>query len=147
MAHSGIVSGATFSTDGQRILTWASDGTVSLWRTENCTRLGRVLRHGSAVAGAELSPDGRFVLSWSRDGTVKLWDLSVDYDFPVEHGPLMVEALTGTRLDDVGSAVPIATEEWRRVRAQYLRVAQAHAETCKFPHANRYLQSRKRTAD
>ncbi|MEM6795325.1 MAG: hypothetical protein AAF725_15210, partial [Acidobacteriota bacterium] len=78
----------------------------------------------------------KHLVSWSDDGVIRLWDLDADYDFPAAHLPLMVEAMTGTTLDEFGRAMAIPTDEWRIKRRHYLRIAAEHAKVGKYPHAN-----------
>ncbi len=78
--HSDEVTCATFSRDGNRILTGSKDGTALLWDLEGqtlCIFKGdgqSVLR--SEVVSVGFSPKGDMVLTGSSDGTAKLWDLS-----------------------------------------------------------------------
>jgi hypothetical protein len=68
-----VISGASFSSDGTRLLTWSEDGTVRVWDTETGTQIGKELSHAARVDGAVLSKDERRILSWSDDA-VRLWD-------------------------------------------------------------------------
>jgi hypothetical protein len=73
--HSGHVTGAAFSGDGQRLVTGSDDGTVRVWETAT-GRLVRTLKeHVGFVKCVALAPDGRTALSGGSDRTVRLWDL------------------------------------------------------------------------
>jgi WD40 repeat protein len=77
--HSATVGSASYSVDGQMILTGSDDGTARLWDTRIDpagpgppgipTLVGD---HGAAVSSVAFSPDARTVLSAGADGTVRL---------------------------------------------------------------------------
>nr|VFK32167.1 MAG: hypothetical protein BECKMB1821G_GA0114241_11046 [Candidatus Kentron sp. MB]VFK34602.1 MAG: hypothetical protein BECKMB1821I_GA0114274_107714 [Candidatus Kentron sp. MB] len=97
------------------------------------------MNHGD-VNGVEFSPDESRILTWSPDGTASLWDLSVDYDFPVAHIPLQVEVMTGTTMNDYGAVSALSTEEWKKKKTKYERIARDHAAQCRYKKANLYLK-------
>jgi WD40 repeat protein len=71
--HAGPANTATFSPDGQQVLSGGADGTVRVWSL----RGGRpvILRgHEGAVESAAFSPDGDRIVSSGLDGKVLLWD-------------------------------------------------------------------------
>ena len=72
--HSGPVSGAVYSPDGERVLSWSEDKTLRLWDAATGAAIDAPLRHEEAVEGAVYSPDGKRILSWSEDKTLRLWD-------------------------------------------------------------------------
>ncbi|VFN00135.1 MAG: hypothetical protein BECKG1743D_GA0114223_104975 [Candidatus Kentron sp. G] len=100
------------------------------------------MNHGD-VNGVEFSPDGSRILTWSNDGTASLWDFGVDYDFPVAHLPLQVEVMTGTTMNDHGAVSALSTEEWKRKKRLYDRIAENHAAKCQYKKANLYLQKKR----
>ena len=61
-------SGAVYSPDGKRILSWSLDKTLRLWDAATGAAIGEPLRHEGEVNGAVYSPDGKRILSWSNDG-------------------------------------------------------------------------------
>jgi len=67
---------AVFSTDGQRLLSGGTDGSVRLWDLASGQELSRCQGHRNKVISVSLSPDGRRALSGSYDRTVRLWDLA-----------------------------------------------------------------------
>ncbi len=78
--HSDEVTCATFSRDGNRILTGSKDGTARLWDLSG-QKLSVFKGDGQSVFRSEVvsvgfSPKGDMVLTGSSDGTAKLWDLS-----------------------------------------------------------------------
>ena len=149
MAHDWIVNGAAFSKDETRILTWSggfgsSDNTARLWRAEDGAELSR-MGHDDVI-GAAFSKDETRILTWSSDGTVRLWNFAVDYDFPPEYIALQVEVLTGTAMDRIGNVRGLRAEEWKAKKAEYERIAEEHAATCRYPEANRYLKRKREAA-
>lgn len=81
--HAGPISQATFSSDGNRILT-ASMTEVQLWDLGSQQTLGRN-RGGPFLLQAFLSPDGKHVLSASMTGMIRSW-LPDSTSPPVEFG-------------------------------------------------------------
>jgi len=75
IGHTGIVTAAAFSPDGQQVLTGSWDGTAKLWDLR-----GREIKtfsgHTSGVSSVAFSANGQQVLTASFDNTVKLWSLS-----------------------------------------------------------------------
>ncbi|MEM6625117.1 MAG: SUMF1/EgtB/PvdO family nonheme iron enzyme [Pseudomonadota bacterium] len=70
----GVLSGAAFSNDETRILSWSSDNTVRLWDAQTGDQIGPSMQHNFIVRGAVFSKDDTRILSWSVDNTVRLWD-------------------------------------------------------------------------
>ncbi|HEY4642452.1 MAG TPA: WD40 repeat domain-containing protein [Thermoanaerobaculia bacterium] len=79
-AHSGEVHAASFSADGEHLVSGGEDGTIRLW---NCrsgkelaaweNRLPRYYRSYPVYAVA-FSPSGRAVISGGNDYAIKVWD-------------------------------------------------------------------------
>ncbi|WP_300998373.1 TIR domain-containing protein [Hyphomonas sp.] len=77
--HDGPVSGAAFSKDDARILTWSWDNTARLWDTATGAQIGPALKHENDVYGAAFSKDDARILTWSGVhlgivGDARLWD-------------------------------------------------------------------------
>ena len=72
--HESSVVQASFSPDGERIVTASRDGTGRIWnvKTGDCTAV--LEGHDAALVTAQLSPDGTQVLTASADATARLWD-------------------------------------------------------------------------
>jgi len=140
LKHEGYVDGACFSRDESWILTWSSDNTARLWDAHTGSQLGPSFKHDGYVRGAVFTKDESRILTWSADNTARLWDITVDLDFPADQVKNWVRTVTGTELDvDSRQLRNIEPERWRRMKADYERVAAAHARVCKYPRANQWL--------
>jgi YD repeat-containing protein len=75
-AHGQSVRSATFSPDGQWVLTACEDGMARLYRLDDPRpeAVQVFADHNAKLFSAEFSPDGQLILTTSRDGTVRLWD-------------------------------------------------------------------------
>ncbi len=73
--HQGNASGALFSADGARFLSWSDDGTARLWDSQTGNELATTMQHEKKrLQGAVFSQDESRILTWSRDGTARLWN-------------------------------------------------------------------------
>lgn len=87
--HDNSLRDAALSSDGSRLLTNSSEGTVSLWDTETGAKLRAFGGRGKRIRSIAFSGDGKRALTASEDGTTHLWDaqngkelcsiLSLDY--------------------------------------------------------------------
>jgi len=64
---------ASFSRDGARVLTVASDGGAAIWDARTGRQLAR-MRHGRTIWRGFFSPDGERVVTASDDRTARIWD-------------------------------------------------------------------------
>ncbi len=74
------VSGAEFSRDESRVLTWGGDphlkiGAARLWDVTK-PELIRTFEHDNFVTGAMFSRDESRLLTWGDDNTARLWDMN-----------------------------------------------------------------------
>jgi flagellar biosynthesis GTPase FlhF len=99
--------------------------------------LSKEIRHDE-MRGLILSQDESLILTWSGDGTARLWNIGADYDLPTEHLTLLVEAATGTVMDDYGNVSVLTKEEWENKKEEYITIAEKHLTTCKFKEYNLY---------
>ena len=130
-----------FTKDEDRVLTWSDDGTARLWLAKDGSPLGQPMRHETKVMGAVSTSDEEGILTWSGDAA-RLWSIIGDYDFPVEHIPLLVEMITGTTMDNFGNVSVLDSAAWNEKRTRYIAVASKHSSECKFSSANVYLRQK-----
>src|SRR5262249_17214988 len=74
--HGNSVTSATFSPDGQRILTASGDTTARLWDAKDGRFLAELKGHGAYITSATFSPDGQRILTTSEDKTARVCDAS-----------------------------------------------------------------------
>lgn len=74
--HSERIQALAFSTDGQRLVSGAEDGSLRRWSVTEAAlaTIGDPAWHAGPVNAAAFSPDGALVVSGGDDGTVRLWD-------------------------------------------------------------------------
>ncbi|KAG2028735.1 WD40-repeat-containing domain protein [Suillus americanus] len=73
--HTHLVSSASFSPDGTRIVTGSRDKNVRLWDVVTGKTVGEPLRgHTDSVNSVSFSPDGTRIVTGSSDNTIRLWD-------------------------------------------------------------------------
>ena len=74
--HQGIVNSASFSPNGQNIVTSSIDNTAKLWSSSSGQLIATLQRHQGIVNSASFSPDGKRILTTSLDETARVWSLS-----------------------------------------------------------------------
>jgi WD40 repeat protein len=74
MGHSGRITSALYSTDGEKILSTSHDKTIKEWDSITGQYLKTLVGHSKTVSSAEYSPDGKKIISTSWDKTIKEWD-------------------------------------------------------------------------
>lgn len=72
--HNDIIMSASFSTDGQKLVTASKDNTVKIWDIKTGKCIHTLKKHTASVNYAEFSADDKFIVSASDDGTAMLWD-------------------------------------------------------------------------
>jgi WD40 repeat protein len=73
LAHDLYVNAASFSPDGQVILSASRDGTARLWSATTGAELHR-LKHDATINHATFDAAGSRVATASDDGTARIWD-------------------------------------------------------------------------
>ena len=76
--HTSAVRSASFSADGERVVTASEDGTAALWSTEGGHMVGDPLPvgHGLAARQASSAPDSSRVAVAGDDGTLIVWNVT-----------------------------------------------------------------------
>jgi NB-ARC domain/TIR domain/WD domain, G-beta repeat len=72
--HTGGVVAVAWSSDGTRLASASSDGTVRVWDSASGTQLCSLSGHTGWVVAVAWSSDGTRLASASSDGTVRVWD-------------------------------------------------------------------------
>lgn len=75
--HSESVYDATFSPDGEIVVSASQDGRMKFWNLggELLATVAGDDRHSAAVTGVSFTADGKLAVSSSYDGTVKIWQV------------------------------------------------------------------------
>ncbi|MFE2252086.1 NB-ARC domain-containing protein [Streptomyces lavendulae] len=89
----GSVRAATVSPDARWLAIAESDGTVSLYATDNGTEI-RTLTAPRAVDSLSFSPDGTWLATSSTDGTLRLWDTATGAELDPPPGIEHVRSLS-----------------------------------------------------
>lgn len=79
VGHSATVWTMTYSPDGSRLVTTATDGSASLWDGATGDLLGTVLLPERVTSSAEFATDGHTVVIATDYGSVYRWDTSVSH--------------------------------------------------------------------
>ncbi len=98
--HTGPVTSAAFSPDGDRCVTGSLDKTIRLWDTQTGRLLHTFRGHLGGVSGVAYSPMGDRILSTAEDGAA-FWNVASFAESPIETTPLatafqVVEKVTAT---------------------------------------------------
>jgi WD40 repeat protein len=72
--HEKVESEASYSPDGQRILTASADGTARIWDAATGARVLTIKGTGAPLFGASYSPDGARILTHGLDSSARVWD-------------------------------------------------------------------------
>ncbi|XP_078443254.1 TBP-associated factor 5 [Wolffia australiana] len=73
--HAGPVHAASFSPDGDYILSSSSDSTIRLWSTKLKANLVSYKGHNYPVWDVQFSPVGHYFASSSHDRTARIWSM------------------------------------------------------------------------
>jgi hypothetical protein len=92
--HTDTVVSASFSPDGQRVVTASQDKTARVWDADAGKPVGEPMTHGDVVNSVSFSPDGKRVVTASEDKTARVWDADTGKPVgePMTHGGLVISA-------------------------------------------------------
>jgi WD40 repeat protein len=74
--HTAAIYAASFSPDGNRLLTASGDSTAKIWDAFSGILLFDLKGHSASVYAALFCPDGKKIVTTASDQTVKLWDIT-----------------------------------------------------------------------
>jgi WD40 repeat protein len=72
--HTGVMTSASFSPDGSKILTTSTDHTARVWDARTGIQLIPALSHDDGVVSGVFSNDGQRVATGTDDGKIAIWD-------------------------------------------------------------------------
>ena len=86
--HSAEVVSATFSADGERVVTASWDGTARIWNARTGATVAVLGKPGRRLESASFSPDGTRVVTAGDDGSARVWDAATGAEqMALEHDP------------------------------------------------------------
>ena len=85
--HTGFISSAAVSADGQLVATGSNDYTIRLWQAGSGKELRALIGHKESVTALAFSPDGRTIVSGGYDSTVRLWSVVTGQNQKTLHCP------------------------------------------------------------
>ncbi len=74
IGHKLYVTSASFSSDGERVVTTSSDGTARVWKADTGDPVAVLAGHGEPVVAAWFNANGNSVVTAGIDGSVRFWD-------------------------------------------------------------------------
>ncbi|MGI9470633.1 MAG: protein kinase domain-containing protein, partial [Rubripirellula sp.] len=74
--HDSRINGVSFSPDGDRIATVASDRSLKLWDTDLGVMLRSTEAHGGDATNVDFSRDGKLIATCGADSLVRVWRAS-----------------------------------------------------------------------
>jgi WD40 repeat protein len=74
--HTGVITSASFSPDGTRILTTSTDHTARVWDARTGLQLTPAFDHDDEVVSGVFSRDGRQIATGTDGGKIAIWDSS-----------------------------------------------------------------------
>ena len=83
VGHDDLVSSATFSPDGSRIVTASEDKTARIWDAATAKEIAVLRGHEGAVYSATFSSDGSRIVTTSWPGTARIWDAATAKEIAV----------------------------------------------------------------
>ncbi|QDU21860.1 WD40 repeat domain-containing serine/threonine-protein kinase [Urbifossiella limnaea] len=107
--HAGVVSSASFSPDGARVVTAGMDRIARVWDANSGAGLVVFKGHTDGVRSASFSPDGSRVATAGSDWTARLWDAKTGVELLVLKGH--AEGVTSASFSPDGARVVTASRD------------------------------------
>jgi WD40 repeat protein len=105
LGHDAVVTAASFSPDGTRIVTASLDHSVRIWDAQSGRPIGQPFHHDDRVMSASFSLGGTRIVTASGNAA-RIWDVTADLEAPIpEWFPLLLETLGGKQFNEDGSLV------------------------------------------
>ena len=74
--HTGVMTSASYSSDGTKILTTSTDHTARVWDSRTGLQLAPSLDHDDEVVSGVFSRDGKRIATGTDGGKIAIWDVS-----------------------------------------------------------------------
>lgn len=87
--HKDKILSASFSRDGNIIVSCSKDKTIRIWDTETGKCINVLNGHTMEVYSASFSPNGKLLASGSEDKTVRIWDVETGKCINCMHGHIL----------------------------------------------------------
>jgi hypothetical protein len=129
IGHVGTVSAVAFSSDGGRILSGDSDGSVKLWDAATGQLLHTFFGHRGIIFDVAFSPDGSRLLSGSADKTLKVWDAAsrqILHTFNGHQKPILSVAFSPDGSSVLSGSSDDTVKLWDVVSGQLIRTFTGH---------------------
>lgn len=134
--HQGKVNSASFSPDGQLVVTASDDKTARIWDLQNHNHI-TLLGHDSRANIACFSPNGQLVVTGSDDRTARVWDLMGRQIATYSHSENVVSATFSSD----GKYILTITSETKTFVWEVKSLEQLIQHSCKWVKDNfTYLQ-------
>jgi WD40 repeat protein len=114
--HSGRIRAVALSADGRLAATDGDDRTIRLWDTATGVPIGPGYSTAGAANAIAFSPDGRLILAGEGDDSARFWDVAPAAVEGEERLAQRASLMTNLAFDPSGNLVPLAPEQWDRLR-------------------------------
>lgn len=117
IGHTDDILQASFSQDGQEVVTASADASARVWNVQNGGQLLQLRGHAGAVFGAGFDPAGEQVVTGGADHTARLWSIATGHLLGVHN-----KAVNTAEFSPDGTRVATASDD---TSARSLKVDQS----------------------